>query len=84
MPTIKPHVGERVREFRKARGLSQTELAELMGTGQTQVSRIELAEHDLMFSTILRLSEVLGVDARELLEPEKKEGHVEVRTVTKP
>lgn len=54
-------------EVRKARGLTQTAVAEQMGVTQTRVSAIENGD-DLQITTIERYVEALG-------------GHLEVRAV---
>lgn len=53
------HGAIRLYELRKARGLSQTELAKLLGVTQKRVSAIEHAE-DLNLSTLQRYVAALG------------------------
>ncbi|WP_164747875.1 helix-turn-helix domain-containing protein [Pseudomonas koreensis] len=60
--------GKTVRRLRLKKGLNQTQLAELLGTTQAQVARIEKGNVDLHRSTCKRLREVLGVSADELDE----------------
>lgn len=60
--------GKTVRTLRLKKGLNQTQLAELLGTTQAQVARIEKGNVDLQRSTCKRLREVLGVSADELDE----------------
>jgi ribosome-binding protein aMBF1 (putative translation factor) len=60
--------GKTVRTLRLKKNLSQTQLADLLGTTQAQVARIEKGNVDLQRSTCKRLREVLGVSAGELDE----------------
>jgi transcriptional regulator with XRE-family HTH domain len=47
---------------RRALGLSQQELAERLGTSQTQIWRIESGQANPTLDTLVRLSEILGLD----------------------
>lgn len=60
--------GETIRTLRLKKNLSQTQLAELLGTTQAQVARIEKGNVDPQRSTCKRLREVLGVSADTLDE----------------
>ena len=53
-------IAERLRAFRKLRGLSQRELAELAGVSVTTINRIE-NEEDTALSTIIKIEKVLDV-----------------------
>lgn len=44
---------------RKEMGLTQRELAKRVGTHQSQISRIENAEHDIQLSTLVKIAEAL-------------------------
>lgn len=57
----------RIRHFRKARGLTQTELAEALGTTAATVSRLETADMTVSTDWLERLAEALGVNIRDLL-----------------
>lgn len=60
--------GETIRTLRLKKNLSQTQLAELLGTTQAQVARIEKGNVDPQRSTCKKLREVLGVSADTLDE----------------
>ena len=60
-------LGERIREFRCARGLSQEQLAELADISRDAVSRIERADREPRLETLIALSQALGVSLGELL-----------------
>jgi transcriptional regulator with XRE-family HTH domain len=65
---IRRLVARNVRRLRKARGLSQSELATDADLHQHHVSEIENGQHDLRLGTIDKLSRALGVPPRELFE----------------
>jgi DNA-binding XRE family transcriptional regulator len=48
--------------FRLARGLSQKQLAERLGTSQSYVARLEAGQIDPQFSTVRRVCSELGID----------------------
>lgn len=60
------YCGNKVKELRKAAGLTQEQLAEKSGIGQSHVCRIEKGEHCPNALTRQKLAKALGVDARQL------------------
>jgi DNA-binding XRE family transcriptional regulator len=58
------HAGEpaTLAAFRLARGLSQKQLAERLGTSQSYVARLEAGQIDPQFSTVRRVCAELGID----------------------
>lgn len=60
-------VGQRVRKFRKAYGLSQEELAEKVGISTTHMSHIETGNTKLSLQVLVDLSLALEVKTDELL-----------------
>jgi len=60
--------GDTIRTLRLKMNLSQTQLAEKLGTTQAQVARIEKGNVDPQRSTCKRLREVLGISADVLDE----------------
>jgi ribosome-binding protein aMBF1 (putative translation factor) len=67
--------GDTVRTLRLKKNLNQTQLAELLGTTQAQVARIEKGNVDLQRSTCKKLREVLGVSSdalEEMLDRQEK------------
>ena len=66
-------IAEQVTQQRKARGLSQKELAELTGTTQSAIARLESGGRPPRIDTLLRIAEALDC---ELI--------VELRARTKP
>jgi HTH-type transcriptional regulator / antitoxin HipB len=53
-------IGQQVRSLREARGLSQRELAELMGTTQSAIARLEAGGSRPSLATLERLAHALG------------------------
>ena len=68
--------GERVRDLRKAKNLSQRELADIIGVNFTYLSKIENGKLDFASfpseDTIRKLAEALEADVDELLLMAKK------------
>lgn len=54
--------GNRIRELRVAKGLSQEELAALAGVHRTYIGMIERAEKNITLSNIQRIAGALEVD----------------------
>lgn len=63
-------VGGRIREFRKARKLTQEELAAEMDASTKTVSRVEIGETALTIGGFFRACDVLGVSPNDL-SPER-------------
>ena len=53
--------GQRIRKLRKARGLSQENLAEMLDISVTHMSHIETANTKMSFSLIIKIAEILDV-----------------------
>ncbi|WP_158374638.1 helix-turn-helix domain-containing protein [Cellulosimicrobium cellulans] len=62
-------VGRNIRRIRATRGLSQEELAELIGNHRTYVGSVERGERNLSLRSLERLADSLGVDPVALLAP---------------
>lgn len=60
-------IGQRLRETRISRFLTQAELAEAAGVHVDQVGRIERDEVEPRLSTIRKLAAALGVEPSELV-----------------
>ncbi len=60
--------GERLRELRKARGLSQEELSFKADLHRTYIGMIERAEKNITLSNIEKLANALNVEITELFK----------------
>lgn len=68
MPTMGVvKIGERLRELRERKLMTQAELGEAADVSRDQVSRIERDEVDPRFSTIRKLAKALNVEPEELV-----------------
>jgi HTH-type transcriptional regulator, competence development regulator len=75
--------GERIRELRKASGMTQREFAEQLEIDFTYVSKIENGRVDVPPSEqlITRIAELLGIDANDLLVLAGQFDHRELQRV---
>ena len=68
MPTMSPHLGDRIRQLRRERLLTQEELSERSGVGVTSIIRVERGQVEPRFTTIRKLAKALEVEPRELVD----------------
>ena len=66
-------IGQRIRRIRKARGLSQEQLAELIGISTTHMSHIETANTKLSLPVFVEIARVLEVQMDSLLYDDPKD-----------
>jgi transcriptional regulator with XRE-family HTH domain len=71
MKTIRNKFGEKVRELRRARGLSQEELAFRAGIHRNYLGGIERGERNPALDNISAIAKALGVNLSELLRFER-------------
>jgi ribosome-binding protein aMBF1 (putative translation factor) len=67
-------IAEGVAEQRRARGLSQAELAELCGTTQSAIARLEAGGRPPRIDTLLRLANALDCELVVELRPRTRTG----------
>src|SRR3712207_2512618 len=67
-------IAERVSEERRARGLSQHELASLTGTTQSAIARLESGARPPRIDTLLRIAEALDCELVVELRPRTRVG----------
>lgn len=60
-------IGDRLRDLRVRRALTQEELAEKADVGTNTVARLERNETEPHMSTLRKLAQALGVDPSELI-----------------
>src|SRR5207237_315032 len=59
-------IGARIRELRKARGLTGKELAQRAGIAPQSLSRIEHGQHEVVLSTLQSLLAAMGCTLRDV------------------
>lgn len=64
--TIKRLIGSRIKQLRRAKGLSQEELSEKIGMSSKYLSSIERGNENPTLDTFIKLAQSLGVDIFEL------------------
>ena len=60
-------LGQRIRSIRKAKGLSQEELAEATGLHRTYIGGVERGERHISLMNLSRLAKALDLSMSELL-----------------
>ncbi len=65
--TIEGYVSRRIRQLRKASGMTQAELGALAGCSHAQISVLETRPGSIGLATLQKLADALGVAPRELL-----------------
>lgn len=54
-------IGNKIQEVRNQKGLTQEQLAEMVGTSQKYISRIEVGYHNVKLDTIVAIARALCV-----------------------
>lgn len=65
---IKKLLGKRIKEIRARQGLTQENLAEKIGVGQRNLSKIECGSNFVTSETLARILSALNVEAKELFD----------------
>ncbi len=68
MRPIKTLLGLRIKEIRKAKGLSQEKLSEMVGIDAKHLSRIEVGGSFPSLDTLAHLAEALNVELKDFFE----------------
>ncbi|MBQ8459048.1 helix-turn-helix transcriptional regulator [bacterium] len=66
MDNVKELLGKRIRELRKARKLTQEELAEKIGIGTPNISYFETGKFSPAIETLQKIAQALNVEIYEL------------------
>lgn len=61
-------VGEKIRELRKSRSLTQAELAAKIGVQQSDLCRMETGEYKVSLDTLFRILAIFGLDIGEFFQ----------------
>ncbi|MDY5641731.1 MAG: helix-turn-helix transcriptional regulator [Candidatus Faecousia sp.] len=68
MSELTRSVGQRIRNYRLQRGLSQEKLAELSGCHPTYIGQLERGEKNATLDSIARIASALQISLSELFE----------------
>jgi transcriptional regulator with XRE-family HTH domain len=60
-------IGQKIRERRSERGLTQAQLAKLLSLSRTSVTNIESGRQKLLVHTLVQIASVLNMEANALL-----------------
>ncbi|MDP9728947.1 helix-turn-helix transcriptional regulator [Alicyclobacillus sp. TC] len=66
-------LGERLRKARKAKGFKQTDVAAILGMGQSSLSAYEKEQRNPDLPTLQKLAELYGIQVTDLLAPDPVE-----------
>lgn len=69
LPDARDRVAANIRRLRKAKGLSQEQLAEVAQFHRTYVSQLERCVTNISIDGLERLAQAMGVDITDLLQP---------------
>ena len=73
----KKELGKRIKDIRIGKGLSQTELAKLMGyKDHSTLAKVETGVNDITVETLYKYARVLGVDVATLLNIDSQKGTI--------
>jgi transcriptional regulator with XRE-family HTH domain len=61
----------KIKAARKAAGLTQQQLAELIGCDQSVISRIEQGRRDMSVNLLRSIAQALGVPLQDLIDEEE-------------
>ena len=70
-----PSIGEKIRKYRKAKGMTQDELAEITDLSTNHLGAIERAEKNLTLANLINIANALNVTADMLLCDEIRTGY---------
>lgn len=68
MSEISKIIGQRVRNYRTSKGLSQEKLAELSGCHPTYIGQVERGEKNATLESIEKISSAMGISLSQLFE----------------
>lgn len=60
------HLGQKIRELRAKKSLTQADLAELSGLPQSHISRLEVGKHSPSHMTLEKIAKALGVEVHDI------------------
>lgn len=75
---------ENLRKLRKAKGLKQKELAQLVGLSESAISQLESGKRFPSYETILKIAEALDCESADLLSTRENRPTITTNVVTFP
>lgn len=72
-------VGQLIRRFRRERGLSQTQLAQLAGRRQEMISKIETGQGGVKLDTLFGVLAALGLEL--VVEPRSQSSTADIEAI---
>ena len=69
-------IGNNVHLFRKAQGMTQDDLAEILGRSPGSISHIETGSSIMGVELLVRLAEMFAVSVDDLVRPENSSSHL--------
>lgn len=69
MSILNQSFGHQVRRYRKEKGFSQEELADLCNLHRTYIGSIERGERNVSLNNVEKIANALGVPVANLIEP---------------
>jgi len=67
MPKLNQKLGDTIRLYRKAEGLTQMQLAEKLGVGRTTVGEYEAGRNEPDVKMLIKLADIFDISLDELL-----------------
>lgn len=64
---ILPKIGDRIRDVRRSKNITQEDLADLAHIDRSYMGRVERGERNMSMTTLFRIAKALKVDSCELL-----------------
>lgn len=61
-------IGENIRKYRKLKGISQTDLANLCDFERQNMYAIETGKKNITIETLVKISKGLGIKVRDLID----------------
>ena len=74
MSDIAKIIGQRIRNYRTQKGLSQEKLAELAGCHPTYIGQLERGEKNATLESVEKISSAMGISLSELFDKLGKSG----------
>lgn len=68
MLTDEKIIGRRIKSIRRAEGINQNQLANLVGISKSSMSEWETGKREPRLDTIRKIANALGVDVREIVD----------------